>query len=84
MVSFQNLVLQLLAEKRGNDRAVAVIVRTVGTVALGKSDIHRIVAGTDQILLDLLTGSLDGGHNCNNGCNTDDNTQHCKERSHLV
>ena len=54
---------------------VAVLVQLDG---------HHVIAGTDQILFNLLVGTLYGGDNGNDGRNADDDTQHGKYGAELV
>ena len=51
---------------------------------LRQLDAHHIVACADQVLLDLLVGALNGGHDGDDGGNADDDAQHGQERPQLV
>ena len=45
---------------------------------------HHIVTGTDQVFLDLLVGTLNGGDDCDDGGNADDDAKHGQHASHLM
>ena len=59
-------------------------VHLIDIVILVELHCHHIVAGTDQIFLDLLIGALDGGHDGDDGGNADDDAQHGQHGAHLM
>ena len=45
---------------------------------------HHVVARTDEVLLDLLVGALNGRHDGDDGGDTDDDAQHGQKRPQLM
>ena len=62
----------------------AVIQHFVLIIALIQLNLHRVCAGADEVLFDLLIRALDGGHNGDDRGDTDDDTEHRQERAHFV
>ena len=61
-----------------------LIAEIIGTFPLIQLHINSVVAGTNQIVFDLLIGALNGRHNGNDRRNTDDNAQHSENGTHLM
>ena len=51
---------------------------------LSQLHLHHIVAGTDEILLDLLVGATDSRNDGDDGGNADDDAQHGQKRPQLM
>ena len=55
-----------------------------GAAVLRQLHLHHVVAGTDEVLLDLLVGTTDGGDDGDDGGNADDDAQHGQKRPQLM
>ena len=62
----------------------AVIQHFVLIIALIQLNLHRVCAGADEVLFDLLIRALDGGHDGDDRGDTDDDAEHRQERAHFV
>ena len=62
----------------------AVVLHLVFPLSLMQRNLDGILTGSDQVLLNLLICSLNCRYNRNNSCNTDNNSQHRQEGTHLV
>ena len=60
------------------------VVQAYLIAVLGQLHADHVVAGADEVLLDLLVGALNGGYDGDDGRDTDDDAQHGQERPHLV
>ena len=62
----------------------AVPAHVVGIAVLVQLHRHHVISGTDEVLLDLLVGALDGGDDGDDGSNADDDAQHGQNAAHFV
>ena len=79
--------LDLLPNLFCNDRNLARDLR-IGwlnlVVSLIKLNLNCVIPCPDDVLLDLLIGAFDSGHDGDDGGDSNDDSQHRQERTHFV
>lgn len=73
-----------LGKDRDAGRDAGIIVKFIFRIGPAEFYVYRIISCSQKVLLQLLISSLNRGRNGDDGCDTNDDTEHRQKRTHLV